>query len=157
MQKMRDVGACLTLMHTMVLLFKCMCVLGLLYSYCEGVAQDYAEALRLWQLAAAQGHPSALYNVGQCHEHGYSVAADVAEAVHWYRRAQAAGDISAAGKLHRLGFGASGCLLPQCDNAQLNTFLQQFERIACLIRVYILTDTGEWYIHNTDNRVSEGL
>jgi hypothetical protein len=42
-------------------------------------------------IAAAQGHPSALYNVGQCHEHGYSVAADVAEAVHWYRRAQAAG------------------------------------------------------------------
>jgi hypothetical protein len=108
MQKMRDVGVCLTLMHTMVLLFKCMCVLGLLYSYREGVAQDYAEALRLWQLAAAQGHPSALYSIGQCHEHGYSVAADVAEAVHWYRRAQAAGDPSAAGKLHRLGFGASG-------------------------------------------------
>jgi hypothetical protein len=78
------------------------------YSYGEGVAQDYAEALLLLQLAAAQGYPTTLCNVGPCHEHGYSVAADVAEAVHWYMRAQTAGDPSAAGKLHRLGFGASG-------------------------------------------------
>ncbi len=61
------------------------------------------------------------------------------QAVHWYRRAEAAGNPSAAGKLHRLG--SRRRQLPQCDNAQLNTFLQQFERMACMIRVYILTDT----------------
>jgi TPR repeat protein len=54
-------------------------------------------------LAAAQGCPEALYEVAFFHEHGYGVAADVAEAIRWYRRAQTAGDPDAAGKLQELG------------------------------------------------------
>jgi TPR repeat protein len=69
-----------------------------------GVAQDYAEALRLYQLAAAQGYPHALYMVANCHERGHGVAAaDVAAAICWYRRAQAAGNTAAARELQRLG------------------------------------------------------
>jgi TPR repeat protein len=56
-----------------------------------GVAEDVAEALRLYQLAAAQGHPEALYMVAACHRYGYGVATDEAEAIRWLRRAQAAG------------------------------------------------------------------
>jgi TPR repeat protein len=67
------------------------------------VAQDYAEALRLYQLAAAQGHAHALCMVAECHECGLGVAADKAEAIRWYRRAQAAGHSDAACGLHRLG------------------------------------------------------
>ena len=68
----------------------------------QGVAQDRAEALRLYQLAAAQGLPQALYWVALCHEHGRGVGQNKAEAIRWYRRAQAAGDVNAADELQRL-------------------------------------------------------
>jgi len=73
--------------------------------YCcgNGVAQDYTEALRWWQLAAAQGFPAALYYAARCHENGDGVAADVSKAIRWYRRAQAAGDADVARDLERLG------------------------------------------------------
>ncbi len=47
--------------------------------------------------------PQALYWAAKCHEHGYGVAADVAEVIRWYMRAQAAGDTRAADTLQRLG------------------------------------------------------
>ena len=58
-----------------------------------GVAKDSAEALRLYRLAAAQGHPQALYKVAAFHEKGKLgvVRQNRDEAIHWYRRAQAAG------------------------------------------------------------------
>ena len=68
-----------------------------------GVAQDRAEALRWFKLAAAQGLSEALYCVGHFYEMGWSVAADRAEAIRWYKRAQAVGDSIAAGALKRLG------------------------------------------------------
>jgi len=74
-----------------------------MYSNGHGVAQDYAEALRLYQLAAAQAHPEALFMIALCHEFGWGVAADAAAAIRWYRRAQAAGNTNAAGKLQGLG------------------------------------------------------
>ena len=40
--------------------------------------------------------------LARCHERGLGVAVDVAEAIRWYRRAQAAGDTEAAGKLQQL-------------------------------------------------------
>jgi TPR repeat protein len=74
-----------------------------MYDYGLGVAQDSAEALRLYQLAAAQGHPTALYRVAVFHECGLGgVAVDVAKAIHWYSCAQAAGEPDAADKLLRL-------------------------------------------------------
>ena len=77
--------------------------LGLMYYQGYSVAKDYAEALRLFQLAAAQGHPQALFQVAECHERGRGgVPKNVAEAIRWYRRAQAAGYCYAAEKLQRL-------------------------------------------------------
>ena len=64
--------------------------------------------LRLLHLAAAQGYPEALYEVAACYEHGYGVTADVAEAIRWYRRAQAAGATDGAtdAALHLKELGA---------------------------------------------------
>ncbi len=64
--------------------------------------QDCAEALRWYQLAAAQGHPQAMYWVAFYHECGYGVPKNVAEAIRWYRRAQAAGHPYTAAKLLKL-------------------------------------------------------
>jgi TPR repeat protein len=66
------------------------------------VAKDYKKALQLWQQAAAQGFPAAMYWIADCYEHGHGVAADVAEAISWYRRALAAGYINAAIDLRML-------------------------------------------------------
>ena len=80
------------------------CELGLMHG--EGneyVVHDQAEALRLYQLAAAQGHPTSLYLVAYCHERGIGgVRKNKAEAIRWYRSAQAAGDDGAAAALQRL-------------------------------------------------------
>jgi hypothetical protein len=66
------------------------------------VTEDSAEALWLFQLAAAQGHPTAFANIAYCHKHGEGVRKNKAEAIRWYRRAQAAGDIDAAAQLQKL-------------------------------------------------------
>ena len=73
-----------------------------MYYLGDGVARDYAEALRLYQLAAAQGYPTALFDVAECHEDGRGVRKNKAAAIRWYRRAQAAGHPRAAAELQRL-------------------------------------------------------
>ena len=78
--------------------------LGCVYYHGDGVAQarDLAEALRMFQLAAAQGHPTASHLVASFHERGLGVPANKAEAIRWYRRAQAAGHPRVAYDLQRL-------------------------------------------------------
>jgi hypothetical protein len=68
--------------------------------YCE--PSQYAESLRWFQLAAAQGHPNALFIVGLMHELGHGVPADNAEAIRWYRRAAEAGHRQAGRCVHKL-------------------------------------------------------
>ena len=63
---------------------------------------QHAEALRWFQLAAAQGHPDALFAVGLMHELGHGVPADITEAILWYSRAAAAGHLRAAHCVRKL-------------------------------------------------------
>ena len=63
---------------------------------------QHAEALRWFQLAAAQGHPDGLFSVGMMHELGHGVPLDIAEAVLWYSRAAAAGHLRAAHCVQKL-------------------------------------------------------
>jgi hypothetical protein len=56
------------------------------------VAQDWAEAVRYYQLAAEQGDASAQFNLGSCFDNGEGVAQDQAMAVRYYRLATAQGD-----------------------------------------------------------------
>jgi TPR repeat protein len=69
----------------------------------QGVAQDYAEAGRLYRLAAAQGYAFAQINLGVMFEKGQGVAPDRAEAIRWYRLAAAQGHASATASLKRMG------------------------------------------------------
>jgi TPR repeat protein len=68
-----------------------------------GVAPDYAEAARLYRLAADQGHAPAQYSLGRMFERGQGVAQDRAEAIRWYRLAAAQGYVFAQTSLVRLG------------------------------------------------------
>ena len=61
--------------------------LGNAYYHGQGVAQDYAEALKWYRKAAEQGLARAQNNLGVMYYHGQGVAQDYAEAVKWYRKA----------------------------------------------------------------------
>ena len=69
----------------------------------KGVAQDNAEALRLYRLAAAQGNAAAQINLGLMFENGQGVAQDRGEAIRLYRLAAAQGNANATASLKRLG------------------------------------------------------
>ena len=73
--------------------------LGCCYENGDGVAQDYAEALRFYKLAAEQGFTIAEYNLGCMYVNGYGVARDTAEAIRWFERAAAKGDEDAIQRL----------------------------------------------------------
>jgi TPR repeat protein len=76
--------------------------LGILYYNGNHVPRDYTEALPWLMLAAAQGYPDSMYAVALCHEKGFGVVVNVAEAICWYKRSQAAGVLAAAAALRRL-------------------------------------------------------
>jgi uncharacterized protein len=79
-------------------------VVGLCYKgCCGGVAQDGAEAVRLYRLAAEQGYAPAQFNFGVMFNNGQGVAQDRAEAIRWYRLAAAQGNTNATEVLQRLG------------------------------------------------------
>jgi TPR repeat protein len=58
--------------------------LGLMHFKGWGVPQDYAEALRLFNLAAEKGHPQALIWLGDAYEEGKGVPKDNVEALKYY-------------------------------------------------------------------------
>ena len=59
------------------------------------MAQDNAEALRWYRLAADQGNAIAQNNIDYWYEQGWGVARDYDEAMPWFRKAADRGDINA--------------------------------------------------------------
>jgi len=70
--------------------------------YKRQVEEDDAVALRLYGLAAAQGHADAQYSLGDMFEEGQGVAQDTAEAIRWYRLAAEQGNVLARERLDEL-------------------------------------------------------
>ena len=67
-------------------------VLGRLYEYgAGGVAQDYAQALALYRLAAAQNLDGAQNSLGFMYYYGHGVAQDYSEALRLFQLAAAQG------------------------------------------------------------------
>ena len=58
--------------------------LGLMHYKGWGVPQDYAEAMRLFNLAAEKGHPQALIWLGDAYAEGKGVPKDYVEALKYY-------------------------------------------------------------------------
>jgi len=65
---------------------------GLHYYGAGGLAEDYAEAVALYRLAAAQGFDGAQVGLGYMCYHGEGVAQDYAEALRWNQLAAAQGN-----------------------------------------------------------------
>jgi len=64
-------------------------LVAVMYANGQGVAQNFAEALKWNRLAAGQGNDDAEANLGLMHQHGQGVGRDIARAVKWYNRAAA--------------------------------------------------------------------
>ncbi len=69
----------------------CQDMLGVLYSEGHGVARDQAIAFHWFQLAAAQGNPTAAYNLAVAYERGEGGAKNPAEAERWFTEAAESG------------------------------------------------------------------
>jgi TPR repeat protein len=71
-----------------------------MYEEGRGVLQDYAEASRLYRLAAEQGNAKAQNNLGNMYWYGRGVSQDYVEASRLYRQAAVQGETAAQ---HNLG------------------------------------------------------
>ena len=83
--------------------------LGLRYAKGEGVAQDYAEALKWYRMAAEQGLARAQCNLGVLYDQGRGTAQNYAEAMQWFRKAAEQGNATAQynlGIMYYSGHGA---------------------------------------------------
>ena len=81
---------------------------GVRYGTGEWLAQDDAEAVRWYRLAAAQGDAYAQVNLGLMYANGHGVPQDDAEAVRWYRLAAGQGDAYAQVNLGVMYGGGRG-------------------------------------------------
>jgi uncharacterized protein len=61
--------------------------IGGYYDLGQGVPQDYAEAMKWYRKAAAQGEAGAQYSIGMMYDYGNGVPVDYAEAGRWYLKA----------------------------------------------------------------------
>jgi len=84
--------------------------LGLMYDLGQGVAQDYAEAVKWFRKAAEQGHPGAQLLLGLHCQNGDGTRQDYAEAVKWLRKAAEQGGAAAQYNLGVCYFRGHGVL-----------------------------------------------
>jgi TPR repeat protein len=95
--------------------------LGIKLSKGEGIAQDHAEAARLYEQAAAQGNGYAQMLIGQCYEQGAGVTQDYAKAAFWLSAAVKQDVVWAISPLARLYLEGLG--VPQ-DSAHARQLLE---------------------------------
>jgi len=70
--------------------------LGFMYYSGQGVAQNYAEAIKWYRKAADQGEAHAQYGLGVAYAKGHGVALNYVQAHVWFNLAAAQGDAEAA-------------------------------------------------------------
>jgi TPR repeat protein len=89
---------------------KAQSILGLMYSYGEGVSVDYRESARWYKRAADQNSSVAQYNLGMLYAEGKGVQQDTDLAIDWLTKAAERGHFRARTELARLDAGAYSSL-----------------------------------------------
>jgi TPR repeat protein len=87
-----------------------------MYAHGEGVAQDYAEAVKWFRLAADQGHAGAQHNLGGMYGNGTGVAQDFTEAARLFKLAA---DQGFADAITNLGMSLHQDLFPPGTKVKL--------------------------------------
>lgn len=84
--------------------------LGLRYAKGDGVAENYAEAMKWYRMAAEQGLARAQCNLGVLYDQGRGTAQNYAEAMKWFRKAAEQGNATAQynlGIMYHQGHGTA--------------------------------------------------
>jgi len=81
---------------------------GVLYLKGRGTGEDFAEARRWFEAAAAEGLPGAMHNLGVLYLRGHGLAPDPAQAAGWFTKAAELGDADAQFYLARLFYRGEG-------------------------------------------------
>ena len=81
-------------------------VLGMMYSYGEGVSVDYGEAARWYRRGAERNSSVSQYNLGMLYLEGKGVPPNTSEAIRWLTKAADAGHFRARGELAKLDAGS---------------------------------------------------
>jgi TPR repeat protein len=85
---------------------KAQSILGLMYSYGEGVPVDHREAARWYRRAAEQSSSVAQYNLGMLYLEGKGVSRDTDKAIDWLTKAADGGHFRARSELAKLDVGS---------------------------------------------------
>ena len=84
--------------------------LGVMYAKGQGVAKDFAEAMKWYRKSAEQGNARAQINLGYMYAAGRGVAQDYSEAMKWYTKAAEQGNARAQynlGYMYENGHGVT--------------------------------------------------
>ena len=84
---------------------KAQSILGLMYSYGEGVPEDYRESARWYRRAAEQGSSVAQYNLGMFYLEGQGVSQNTDAAMEWLTKSADGGHFRARSELAKLDPG----------------------------------------------------
>ena len=96
---------------------KAQSILGLMYSYGEGVPEDYREASRWYRRAADQGSSVAQYNLGMLYLEGKGVSQNTDEAVDWLTKAADGGHFRARSTLAKIDGGSYSYLVSEPNDS----------------------------------------
>ena len=129
-------------------------LLGARFEQARGMRQDYAEAYRLYCLAALQGDSEANYNLGWMYFNGRGLKYDSALAMGWFKRAAKLGDRYAKNMLKRfpnvVAATDKDCYLPDpstiADKSEIEIWVRvialKFELDPELVLAVINTESG---------------
>ncbi len=81
---------------------KSLYMIGVVYEKGQGVAIDYAEAVRWYRKAADKENPAAQYRLGRLYERGLGVEQSREEAIKWYKKSAKQGYVDARQALKRM-------------------------------------------------------
>ena len=98
---------------------KAQSILGLMYSYGEGVPVDYRESARWYRRAAEQSSSVAQYNLGMFYLEGKGVSQNTDEAIKWLTKSADGGHFRARSELAKLDAGSySDLASPPSDSLE---------------------------------------
>jgi TPR repeat protein len=97
-----------------------------MYARGQAVSADQTEALRLYQLSAAQGNGEGMNAVAYKYQYGTGVAVDISQAVQWYCKAVERGNARALNNLALLYLHGLG--VPQSFEVARDLWNQSAER-----------------------------
>ena len=69
--------------------------MGYLYQEGQGVEKNYSKAIKYFRLAAEQGDPLGMFNLGVMYYKGKGVYQDIEEALRWFERSAECGNEAA--------------------------------------------------------------